>query len=46
MGLIASKKANALAGFIEDCVEKNDEIDQLLDYDFASFYDVIPLVQQ
>lgn len=45
MGLLAIKRAHAQAGFIKDCVEKNDEIEELLDYEFDTFFDVIPLIK-
>ncbi|MEG0076447.1 HAD family hydrolase [Anaerorhabdus sp.] len=37
MGLIAAKRANTIAGFIEDCVIKNEKIEELLDVEFPDF---------
>ncbi|SJZ79281.1 HAD family hydrolase [Anaerorhabdus furcosa] len=37
MGLIAAKEANAIAGFIEDQVIKNEKIEELLDVEFPDF---------
>ncbi|MEG0176511.1 MAG: HAD family phosphatase [Anaerorhabdus sp.] len=41
MGLLAAKAANATAGFIEDCVTKNEKIEELLDVEFSDFTEVI-----
>lgn len=45
MGLIAGKAAGAINGFIEDCVYKDDEIIELMDYEFNDFHDVIELLE-
>ena len=46
MGLIAGKAAGAINGFIEDCVRKDNDIIELLDYEFNDFLDVIELLKK